>query len=322
MALTIEQEQALLALLNEKKITLSELPAATGISEDDLMLIRQGILDKSVNSSVMKRHFTPASASLTESGITKLSNAINSDDESIAATPKAVKLAYDLAKSNVPLTRKINGKALSSDITLTPSDLGIIDTIYPIGVVMFFAENKNPNTLFPSTTWKYVGEERTIRLGKIDGSDLNELGGFDTVSLSVANMPAHAHTFSATSSAFDYGTKTVSTFDYGTKTSNTTGGHTHNLLGSTQDGMDMVGSLANGLVGRWARDGAQKSAASGLSAAAGDHSHTVGIGAHNHTVGIGAHTHTVSGTTNSVGSGSSINITNAYIKLMGWYRTA
>ncbi len=117
----------------------------------------------------------------------------------------------------------MNGKALTSDISITLADLGFVDAVYPIGIVMFFAENKNPNTIFPGTTWKYVGEERTIRLGKMDGSDLKELGGFDTVSLSVANMLAHAHTFSATSGAFDYGTKTVSAFDYGTKTSNTTG---------------------------------------------------------------------------------------------------
>ncbi|PHI29703.1 phage tail protein [Budvicia aquatica] len=313
MALTIEQEQALLALLNEKKITLSELPAATGISEDDLMLIRQGILDKSVNSSVMKRHFTPAAASLTESGITKLSNAINSDDESIAATPKAVKLSYDLAKSNVPPTRKINGKALSSDITLTPSDLGIIDTIYPIGVVMFFAENKNPNTLFPSTTWKYVGEERTIRLGKMDGSDLNELGGADAVTLTTANIPAHAHSFSGTSSSFDYGTKTVSTFDYGTKTSSTIGEHSHGIMGG-------YCGLSSGN-GSWV-DGHFSNTQFHSTNAAGSHAHTVYIGAHNHTVGIGAHNHTVSGNTNSVGSGTSFNVTNAYVKLMGWYRTA
>lgn len=312
MALTIEQEQALLALLNEKKITLSELPAATGISEDDLMLIRQGILDKSVNSSVMKRHFTPAAASLTESGITKLSNAINSDDESIAATPKAVKLAYDLAKSNVPPTRKINGKALSSNITLTPSDLGIIDTIYPIGVVMFFAENKNPNTLFPSTTWKYVGEERTIRLGKMDGSDLNELGGADAVTLTTANIPAHAHSFSGTSSSFDYGTKTVSTFDYGTKASSGGGGHSHTVPRGKANA-DANGNFLNaGNVNLGAID----------SSWGGDHSHTTFVGAHNHTVGIGAHNHTFSGNTGSIGSGTSFSVTNSYVKLMGWYRSA
>ncbi|WP_338492021.1 hypothetical protein VRB95_18835 [Erwinia aphidicola] len=50
--------------------------------------------------------------------------------------------------------------------------------------------------------------------------------------------------------------------------------------------------------------------------------HSVAIGAHSHTVAIGAHTHTVSGTTANTGSGAAINITNAFVKLMGWYRTA
>ncbi|MFV8075196.1 phage tail protein, partial [Enterobacter cloacae complex sp.6730661] len=45
-------------------------------------------------------------------------------------------------------------------------------------------------------------------------------------------------------------------------------------------------------------------------------------GNHAHTVAIGAHSHTVSGTTESKGSSSAINVTNAYIMLMGWYRVS
>lgn len=30
------------------------------------------------------------------------------------------------------------------------------DMIYPVGVVMFFAQNKDPNDLFPGTTWQYI----------------------------------------------------------------------------------------------------------------------------------------------------------------------
>ena len=241
----------------------------------------------------------------------QISDSVTSSSSITVASSKAVKDSNDNAESRVPLTRKVNGKALSNDINITLAELGAVDALYPVGIVIFFAENKNPNTLFPGTTWKYVGEERTIRLGKMDGSDLKELGGFDTVSLSVANMPAHAHTFSATSSAFDYGTKTVSTFDYGTKTSNTTGNHTHN------------GRIAQG-VGQNTIAGGQGDLvrSSAVMDAAGNHAHTVDIGAHNHTVGIGDHTHSVSGTTSSVGSGAAVNITNSYIKLMGWYRSA
>ncbi|GKX61404.1 hypothetical protein SOASR031_37190 [Leminorella grimontii] len=99
MALTLEQELALLALLSEKKTTLSELPAATGLGADDLMLTRQGIIDKSITGDVLKRYVMPPDASLTASGVVQLSNDVNSYDETKAATPKAVKAAYNLADS-------------------------------------------------------------------------------------------------------------------------------------------------------------------------------------------------------------------------------
>ncbi|VEJ54297.1 phage tail protein [Pragia fontium] len=116
MAFTIEQEQALLALLNEKKITLSELPAATELAADDLLLMRQGILDKSVNNDVLKAYFTPPESSLIESGIVKLSNAINSDDEYIAATSKAVKSAHNIALN---ASQSVAEQALSKSANLS-----------------------------------------------------------------------------------------------------------------------------------------------------------------------------------------------------------
>lgn len=42
---------------------------------------------------------------------------------------------------------------------------------------------------------------------------------------------------------------------------------------------------------------------------------------YNHTVAIGAHSHSFSGTTGNTGSGSLTSVVNAYITLMGWYRT-
>ncbi|MBK5143389.1 tail fiber protein [Budviciaceae bacterium BWR-B9] len=116
MALTTEQEQALLALLDEKKITLSELPAATDLSAEDLLLIRQGIIDKSVNNNVLRKYFTPAASSFTDSGIVKLSNAINSDDESIAATSKAVKSAHSIA---LQASQDVAAKTLSKSANLS-----------------------------------------------------------------------------------------------------------------------------------------------------------------------------------------------------------
>ncbi|MEY1634353.1 phage baseplate protein [Morganella morganii] len=164
-----------------------------------------------------------------------------------------------------------------------------IDTIYPVGVVIWFAQNKNPNSLFPGTKWSYIGENKTIRLANSSGNNVLSSGGSDSITLTTAHLPAHSHSFSGSTSSFDYGTKTT----------NTTGNHTH-AWGSP---MQKAGG-SNQPVG-----------SSGSS-----WSNTSAAGDHSHTVGIGAHTHTISGTTGNTGSGSSVSVVNAYIMLMGWYR--
>ncbi|EOT3115937.1 prophage tail fiber N-terminal domain-containing protein [Escherichia coli] len=67
-------------------------------------------------------------ASTTKKGIVQLSSATNSTSETLAATPKAVKAANDNANDRVPSDRKVNGKALSEDITLTPKDIGMLNS--------------------------------------------------------------------------------------------------------------------------------------------------------------------------------------------------
>ncbi|WP_226020215.1 phage baseplate protein [Serratia symbiotica] len=203
---------------------------------------------------------------------------------------------------------KNDGQILSAIEALIASKSYL--SIYPIGIVIWFAQNKDPNKLFPGTTWEYIGEDKTIRLAAANGSDVMSTGGSDSVTLTVGNLPAHNHTFSANTSSFNYGTKTTSTFDHGTKGTTNAGAHNHSIASSTDGhgGQGFWQGPANGLYGN--------------TMGVGDHSHEVAIGAHSHTVEIGAHSHSVSGTTANTGSGSALLITNAYIKLMAWYRSA
>ena len=253
--------------------------------DGDLDALKTGLisaLSKNVSNTV------PA-ASTTVAGITKLSSATNSNDETMAATPKAVKAAYDLAS-------KVS-----------------VDALYPVGIVTWFAQNKDPNTLFPGTTWKYIGENRTVRLAAATGADVMTTGGSDSVTLAVGNLPAHAHTFSANTSSFDYGTKTTSSFDYGTKNSNSAGAHTHTVSA----GMEQSAGIGSS-------DARKATNVNGTltSSSAGAHAHTIAIGAHAHTIGLGSHIHSVSGTTGNIGSDQAFTIVNKFIKLMGWYRSA
>ena len=74
-------------------------------------------------------------ATTTEKGFTKLSSATDSTSEEMAATPKAVKAAYDKGKAaddnangRVPQTRRVNGHELKSDFDITPGDIFKLST--------------------------------------------------------------------------------------------------------------------------------------------------------------------------------------------------
>lgn len=203
------------------------------------------------------------------------------------------------------------------------SDSTDLNKIYPVGIVTWFNSNVDPNTALPGLTWTYLnnGVGRTIRIAAANGSDVATTGGSDSVTLAVGNLPSHTHSFSATTSSFDYGTKNT----------NGTGAHTHSVSGTAATSGQHAhrisqGDNANVSSGRVAssnsrqthvgwteNDGAHTHSVSGTAASAGDHAHSVGIGAHSHTV---------SGNTGDTGSGSAFSVTNQFYKLMAWVRTA
>jgi hypothetical protein len=197
---------------------------------------------------------------------------------------------------------------------------GIMDAIYPIGIVTWFAQNKNPNQLFPGTKWKYIGENRTIRLAKQDGTDLMQTGGSDSVTLNNENLPAHSHEFSANTNLFDYGSKDTSWFDYGDKGTDVQGAHNHlqGVRSGTSAHMFGTENVSNDY-GFSGTGNADKTIAP-YTSTSGNHGHTVSIGGHAHSVGIGAHSHSVSGNTSTVGAGTAVSVANPFIKLMAWYR--
>ncbi|MEQ5125537.1 phage tail protein [Providencia alcalifaciens] len=194
------------------------------------------------------------------------------------------------------MSQKAVTEALQSAVNL--------NTIYPVGIVVWFAQNKNPNTLFPNTKWQYIGENKTIRLAKEDGSNILQSGGKDSITLVAGQLPVHAHSFSATTSS--------------------AGGHDHNRgsmnilggIGVDRDTGSLDGAYFYGANPTNKGNTGQFGGGWANSAIRFDASRTwSGVTSNN-----GAHTHTISGTTGNAGSGSAIDITNAFITLMGWYR--
>ncbi|MEG7506509.1 phage tail protein [Enterobacter hormaechei] len=72
---------------------------------------------------VAKGKYTAQDPTTAQKGIVQLSSATDSTSEALAATPKAVKAANDNANGRVPSGRKVNGRALSSDISITAQDI-------------------------------------------------------------------------------------------------------------------------------------------------------------------------------------------------------
>ena len=202
------------------------------------------------------------------------------------------------------------------------SDSTDLNKIYPVGIVTWFNSNVDPNAALSGLTWTYLnnGVGRTIRIAAANGSDVATTGGSDSVTLAVGNLPSHTHSFSATTSSFDYGTKNT----------NTTGAHAHSVSGSTSSAgnhnhsISWIGQNSTHYSGG---GGGRIGVGPGYTDVAGEHTHAIYgtaayAGDHAHSVGIGAHSHTVSGNTGGTGSGSAFSVTNQFYKLMAWVRTA
>ncbi|EDE4821226.1 phage tail protein [Salmonella enterica subsp. enterica serovar Enteritidis] len=105
--------------------------AVAGIDENGNItdLRPKGTLNEQQASDALRKHEQSRNhpdATIREKGFVQLSSDTNSESESLAATPKAVKAAMDNANGRVPSGRKVNGHPLSGDITLWASDVKAI----------------------------------------------------------------------------------------------------------------------------------------------------------------------------------------------------
>ncbi|WP_258365625.1 phage tail protein [Serratia marcescens] len=209
-------------------------------------------------------------------------------------------------------TKFREAKNRADDAYALAEEKAAFDDIYPPGISIFFATNLNPNEKWPGTTWHYTGENKTIRIGKADGSDVMTAGGSDTVTLSVENMPKHSHGVSGQVGEFDHGIKSTSEFDYGTKRTSKSGKHAHHGVPKRNSDYELGGN------NRVFFDPYQE----GDTDEAGEHDHEMELGPHAHSVEIGPHAHGIDLTSDEVGGGQAFSIVESHIKLMCWYRAA
>ncbi|WP_291968801.1 phage tail protein, partial [Candidatus Symbiopectobacterium sp.] len=111
-----------------------------------VVLATRGYVDEAIATHEKGRKYPDAT--LEVKGFVQLSSATDSASETLAATPKAVKAANDNANGRVPSGRKVNGKALKADITLSADDVGAYtktETDTRVTVATTAAANANNN---------------------------------------------------------------------------------------------------------------------------------------------------------------------------------
>ncbi|HBS7595818.1 TPA: phage tail protein, partial [Klebsiella pneumoniae] len=164
----------------------------------------------------------------------------------------------------------------------------------PPGTVRFFAQNVDPNEKWPWSQWVYTGENKTIRVGKADGSDVGQSGGSDTVTLQRANLPAVQINVSGETS--EQGQQELTTSGNGR--------HRHR-----------AGDGAPGDTWQDATHGTDNQKYTGWN-------YTDYAEDHQHGVTIPPHKHTTTGKTDNLGEGKSISVVEAHTLLMCWSRVA
>ncbi|HEJ0287927.1 TPA: phage tail protein [Klebsiella pneumoniae] len=208
-------------------------------------------------------------ATLLEKGFTRLSNDINSKDQDKAATPLALMRAIE--------------SAIRSSWELDN----------PVGTVKFYAQNIDPNERYPWSRWVYTGENKTIRVGKADGSDVATTGGSDTVTIERANLPAVQ--IDVNGETNELPEKVLTT------TKN--GKHNHGGVAGKDDPWEIGGDVRQLFNPKEL----------GVTDDAGEHEHEVTVPAHKHTT---------SGKTANLGEGKSFGVVEAHTLLMCWSRVA
>ncbi|XFW47546.1 phage tail protein [Klebsiella pneumoniae] len=182
-------------------------------------------------------------------------------------------------------------QAITEAITAAKRDFWEDDN--PVGTTRFFNQNVNPNENWPWSQWVYTGENKTIRVGKADGSDVGATGGSDTVTLQRTNLPAVQ---------IDVSGETSEQAEQKIRTSEG-GEHNHGGVAGKDDPWEIGGDVRQLFNPKeW-----------GVTDDAGEHDHEVTVPSHKHTT---------SGKTASLGEGKSFSVVEAHTLLMCWSRVA
>ncbi|WP_230847405.1 phage tail protein [Pluralibacter gergoviae] len=241
---------------------------------------------------------------------------LKADPSVILATAGEVRRAKDEAKdyadNEISILDRDLREVIAAAIAEAKADAWEEDN--PPGTVRFFNQTINPNERWPHSKWAYTGENRSIRVGAADGSNVGTMGGSDTVSIGKNNLPEVKIGVSGETGDTDLGRKTTEqagAFDpVSDARFNRLSARASDIDGdfSAGDSDDRnpeieyrVGNMTPDL---WAAATIRPTPN------------------HGHEINLGKHKHDFSGKTDNLGSGEAISVVESHILLMCWARVA
>ncbi|WP_227653165.1 phage tail protein, partial [Klebsiella pneumoniae] len=215
----------------------------------------------------------------------------STENVQLIAEPSVIMATVDEIERAKNEVKDYVDQLLGDTITAAKRDFWEEDN--PPGTVRFFAQNVDPNEKWPWSKWTYTGENKTIRVGKADGSDVGQSGGRDTVTLQQANLPAVQIDVSGETSEQEE-----------QKLTTTRGGvHNHGGVAGKDDPWEIGGDVRQLFNPK-------------------ELGVTDDAGEHDHEVTVPPHKHSISGKTANLGEGESFSVVESHTLLMCWARVA
>ncbi|MGR7110050.1 phage tail protein [Klebsiella aerogenes] len=215
----------------------------------------------------------------------------STENVQLIAEPSVIMATVDEIERAKNEVKDYVDQLLGDTITAAKRDFWEEDN--PPGTVRFFAQNVDPNEKWPWSKWTYTGENKTIRVGKADGSDVGSNGGQDEITLTGEHLPPHRHGVKGKTKSFHF--ERIETEEAGEHD------HEFPLTGDASNtGMADGGDPVK-------QDGTQRTSTQP---------------AHRHGVSIPDHEHEIDFESESTGGGKSFSIVEAHTLLMCWARVA
>ncbi len=197
----------------------------------------------------------------------------------------------------------------------------------PIRVEQYFIteEMGNPAAIWPGTTWEKL--EGRVLIGAGGSFQLKSEGGSASITLALANIPGHTHSFSATTSTTGAHSHTVNSHRHKIDNhSHTQPKHYHGVYGGGGSAQ-AIGTETNRFAGHTGNNTLYRTSPKGqiMESEGGQSTGSAAPYTDYQSPGTnstGNHSHAVSGTTGNTGSGNSFNILNPYRAVNIWRRTA